>query len=211
MSKAVDLTGLRFGKLVAVRNTGKKRVRSFLWECRCDCGGVKLATSGELKPGNVKSCGCMQKISPNNLSHGHARKRLVTGTYRSWQMMHRRCLGYSAVHKERYTDRGITVCERWNDFDAFLADMGERPEGKTLDRIDVNKGYSKENCKWSSKVEQMQNRSNNVNLTLNGVTKCVSEWSRCLGLHVATIHRRLKRGLPAEMALGYGRQQLKQN
>lgn len=145
----------------------------------------------------------------SNLSHGHARKGAITGTYRSWQLMHRRCAGYTEIHKEKYLDRGIAVCARWDDFDLFLQDMGERPEGKTLDRIDVDKGYSPENCRWATKTEQMQNRTNNVNLTLNGVTKCVAEWSRLLGLHVVTIHRRLKRGLPAEMALGYGRQQLK--
>lgn len=201
MSKAVDLTGLRFGKLVAVRNTGEKRVRSFVWKCLCDCGGVKLATSGDLKPGKVKSCGCLQKISPNNLSHGHARKRLVTGTYRSWQMMHRRCLGYSAVHKERYTDRGITVCERWNSFDNFLADMGERPQGLTLDRINSSGNYEPTNCRWATKHQQAANRGNSVFITFKGRTLCAAEWARETGLCAATIQLRVKKNLTAEKIL----------
>lgn len=124
-----------------------------------------------------------------------------TPTWQSWQMMRRRCAGYTPTHKERYTDRGITVCERWQDFANFLADLGERPDGKTLDRIDNNLGYSPENCRWATSQEQRLNKSNTRWLTLNGVTKCARQWAKDLGLSQMTVLKRIKAGWPMEEVL----------
>lgn len=132
-----------------------------------------------------------------NFKHGMCGSR----TWTSWQMMHRRCAGYTETHRKHYTDKGIKVCERWEDFNAFLADMGTRPEGMTLDRIDINGPYSPENCRWATHTEQMGNRSNSVHITLNGVTKCMSQWAKELGLTHETIKQRLRKGWPVEMVL----------
>lgn len=132
-----------------------------------------------------------------NFKHG----MYGTPTWFSWSQMHRRCAGYTPVHKKHYTDKGIKVCERWADFNLFLADMGVRPDGKTLDRIDVRGDYCPSNCRWATHQEQMQNRSNSSLLTFEGETKTVSRWARELGMSRATIEKRLKSGWPVEQVL----------
>lgn len=124
-----------------------------------------------------------------------------TPTWVSWTLMHRRCSGYTPTHKKHYADKGIKVCERWSDFNLFLADMGERPEGKTLDRIDVSGDYCPENCRWATHIEQMQNRSNSSFVTFAGQTKAVSAWARELGIGRTTIEKRLKKGWSVDQAL----------
>jgi len=136
--------------------------------------------------------------------HGHCATYKVSPTYRSWQMMHRRCAGYTPVHKRLYVDRNITVCARWALFENFLEDMGERPNGHTLDRIDGDGHYKPANCHWATHEQQMQNTSQNVNLILKGETKCVAEWAKVLGIPKHRIHARLKRGYAVEEALSTG-------
>ena len=132
-----------------------------------------------------------------NYKHGMAE----TSTWRSWSMMRRRCAGYTPVHKARYTDRGITFSERWLSFENFLADMGKRPEGTTLDRIDPNGPYSPENCRWATHHEQMRNTSRSVKLTLNGRTMVLTQWARELGLNRQTLQKRIKSGWPIDQVL----------
>jgi len=93
-----------------------------------------------------------------NYKHGHKVNKKASPTYNSWRAMRARCQHSNASNYERYGGQGIKVCDRWQDFENFLSDMGERPEGKTLDRIDNNKGYEPGNCKWSTPKEQSQNR-----------------------------------------------------
>lgn len=118
-----------------------------------------------------------------------------TPTYKSWQAMKGRCSGRLSK-PEYYVGRGITVCERWLDFSAFLADMGERPPGTTLDRIDGSKGYEPGNCRWATKVQQMRNKGDNVWLELNGERRCLSEWQQITGLDRRTLRRRMHLGWP---------------
>jgi hypothetical protein len=124
-----------------------------------------------------------------------------TPTYATWQSMIERC-----EKRELYLRLGITVCERWrNDFSAFLSDMGERPTGTTIDRINGKLGYYKENCRWATPREQAQNTSCNINLTAFGKTQCVAEWARELGLNEFVVYQRLERGYPPERALSKAR------
>lgn len=123
-----------------------------------------------------------------------------TRTYSTWQSMHYRC-----EKKVRYLRLGIKVCEHWNSFENFLEDMGERPDGMTLDRRDGKLGYFKENCRWATPAQQSQNLSSNVNITAFGKTQCVAEWARELGVNYKTIHQRLDRGYTPEKALTAGR------
>lgn len=112
-----------------------------------------------------------------------------------------RCLRREHIHYKKYGGRGITVCERWMKFENFLADMGERPAGKTLDRINNDKGYCPENCRWATPKEQSRNTHKNHNLTFNGQTKTITEWAELTGLLKTTIKERLRRGWTIEEVL----------
>jgi hypothetical protein len=132
-----------------------------------------------------------------NYKHG----KTYSPTWHSWMMMKRRCAGYTPTHKKHYTDNGIKVCERWQSFENFLADMGDRPQGTTLDRIDLKGNYEPGNCRWADSVTQGRNRSNTVRITHNGQTKTVCEWAESLGLPAKTISSRLGKGWPTEKIL----------
>lgn len=124
--------------------------------CNCACGTTNYhAVASNIRRGKSKSCGCL--TGQHNLIHGHGRKNNRTPTYRSWLSMIERCNNPNAPNFHNYGGRGITVCDRWSKFENFLADMGERPEGKTIDRINNNGNYEPGNCKWSTDIEQHNN------------------------------------------------------
>lgn len=149
-----------------------------------------------------KNCHDIKSKEEAELKRKHADWPSLTPEYNSWRSMRARCLFKSHEAYKNYGGRGIKICDRWvNSFDNFLEDMGPRPEGKTLDRIDVNKGYYKENCKWSNPLEQSNNRRNNVFLDFDGESKTISQWSRDLQIPTSTIINRLSRGYNPEKAL----------
>jgi hypothetical protein len=132
--------------------------------------------------------------------HGHAIRAGRSATYRAWESMLGRCQRPTAGGYEFYGGRGITVCERWQSFDAFLSDMGERPDGMTLDRIDPNGHYEHGNCRWASRATQDVNKRSTRRITRQGRTQSLMEWSVELGLRYATVLDRLNSGWPVEMA-----------
>lgn len=144
-----DLKEKKSGKLLFLEDTGKRKHGGVLWKCRCDCGNYHEVEARFFNV--IKSCGCSKYTS-----FGHSKER--TPTYYSWEAMKTRCLNEKSKDYSRYGGRGIMVCERWMVFENFLADMGIRPEGKTLDRIDGNGHYEPDNCKWSTYLEQRYNR-----------------------------------------------------
>lgn len=158
--------GDRFERLTALQESVKDpRYTGRTWLCRCDCGKEVLAWTGNLKSGNTKSCGCLQAeltIERNRLdrhrTHGHAGIGAHTRTYRSWQALRQRCDNPKRHNYVRYGGRGIAYDPRWSKFEVFLDEMGERPEGKTLDRENNALGYSKANCRWATPKEQQNNR-----------------------------------------------------
>lgn len=199
-----NLVGCVFGRWEVLSYGGPGAVGA-TWLCRCDCGNERAVNASSLLAGTSASCGCvgLQKFVQRATKHGHNR-RTTTGrstTYDTWAGMLRRCKDERHPSYRNYGGKGVTVCDGWKSFGVFLSDMGERPEGKTLDRIDNNKGYSKDNCRWMTMLEQGNNRANNHHLTHNGETHTIAEWSRILGIKVGTIRARVCRGLSDEDAL----------
>jgi hypothetical protein len=198
MSKAVDMTGRRFGRLEVVtfaygRPTPSGSVKKF-WLCRCDCGGEALVWGAALQSGETKSCGCLRReaVAAKNRSHG------MSGTpeYKAWSYMKRRCLNPNSAGYENYGARGVSVCDRWvQSFEAFLADVGPRPSPQhSIERDDVDGNYEPRNVRWATYSEQMNNLRKSVKITMAGQTRTVAEWARLLKINPFTIYDRLDAG-----------------
>jgi hypothetical protein len=160
----VDLQGKQFGRLRVHWPVGIRRHVHWLTSCRC--GGLKIVAGHHLTTGMVRSCGCLRVDCGKEMSaripqlrHGHAIHGAITKTFRTWDAMRQRCLNPRCNKYKDYGGRGIKICERWNRFENFLADMGERPLGKTIDRFPDNDGnYEPSNCRWATPLEQAHNK-----------------------------------------------------
>lgn len=197
MKKVIDLTGLRSGRLVAIRYVKGDRHERGKWLCQCDCGNTTLALAGMLRTQKIKSCGaCANKRLATGSSayvHGHAQKGKTSPTYSTWQGMVARCRNPKRREYKHYGGRGIEVCEQWMNFENFLADMGERPPGTTIERIDNDGNYEPGNCRWATQKEQNNNRRNNHLITFNGKTLTMQQWARSLRISSANLFQRIKR------------------
>lgn len=171
MAKPSDLSGLRYGRLLV---TSLVYVRPRRWSCVCDCGTVKIVQASALTSGNTKSCGCIhrEQLSDRNRKHGMT----DAPEYKIWQLMKARCRSNLERHKN-YSGRGIKVCDRWNSFEAFIADMGPRPSPRhSIDRRDNSGDYEPGNCRWATPEQQMRNTRRNRLMTIAGVTRPLIEW-----------------------------------
>lgn len=186
----------KFGQLTILSRAENDRFGRTQWHCRCDCGKEHIAALFRLTSGHTKSCGCIRKKGqPIHRMKG-------TPTYNSWRAMKQRCNYPSSDEYQNYGGRGIRVCERWNkSFEDFFADMGERPLGMSIERIDSSKGYEPGNCKWATDHEQARNRRSTIWATREGQTKCVKDWCDALGLSVDRVYGRIRRGATPEEAL----------
>lgn len=192
-----ELDGQVFGLWTVLKYHGSSG-QGAMWLCRCECGTERPTYASSLVTGRSLSCGCAR---PGNIKHGHNAGAGQSPTYKSWRNMLARCGNPKHAAYHVYGGRGIAVCAEWHSFVQFLEDMGERPKGKTLDRIDNNKGYSKANCRWLTMREQCSNRANNHRITHNGESHIISEWARLLGIKEGTIRARVCRGFSDADAL----------
>lgn len=183
--------------LEAVNKNGR-----IYWLCRCKCGSEKAIRSDKVRSGHTQSCGCLKaesdKIKLCQKTHG-LRK---TPEYAVWNTMLSRCHNINSEKYKDYGGRGIAVCAEWHVFENFIKDMGFRPsKHHSIERINNSENYCKENCRWATRIEQQNNKRNNVKITLDGVTKSAKEWASLTGLSYKLIHSRHKKGWPAEKIL----------
>lgn len=154
----IDLTGQIFGYLKVIGFS--HRHRNTYWKCLCDCGNNIVVRGSSLKNGHTKSCSCLriERNKEQKTKHG----RYGSKEYITWSNMKKRCMNSKSPNYKDYGGRGIKICKRWEEFENFYVDMGDRPEGKSIDRIDNDGNYTPKNCKWSTHTEQMNNRRNNI-------------------------------------------------
>jgi len=201
-NKLANLAGTTHG-YIKVNEASPHRAPSgaVLWDCTCTkCGRTLLIATGNVRRTN--SClSCAQNLaSTKSIVHGHAGKK-KSATYRVWSSMRERCLSPAHPAYKNYGGRGIVVCDAWQSFEKFLADMGEKPLGYSLDRIDNDKGYSRDNCRWASRKEQDRNKRSNVLVTAYGITQPLVAWAEKTGVPAQTIAYRVRHGWKPERAV----------
>lgn len=178
----------RFGRLVITANAGKDKHGNRLVFARCDCGKDGRFVLSRLRSGETRSCGCLHR---QMLKQAGTHKMTRTPTYRSWEAMRSRCRYQANIGFRNYGGRGIKVCDRWESFALFFEDMGARPPGMSLDRINPEDDYCPANCRWATSTEQNRNRRNNRTFQFKGANRTIPEIAEMVGLKEATLRRRL--------------------
>ena len=197
----INMIGKKIGSLLIFEFAGTRgSAQHAVWKCRCDCGNETLAVGAYLRKGKIKSCGCgikkTQFTKERTTTHGMSRTR----TYTIWRGIVARTTKRTDK-SHLYFDKGIRICDRWLSFKNFYADMGEAPNGMSIDRIDGSKGYEPSNCRWATPVEQANNTSRNRFIFANGKSMTVAMWAREINVKPNTIYYRLCRGWPPEKAV----------
>lgn len=195
-----SMVGTRFGKLTVVGPglPDPRNPRQTLVPLRCDCGAKKQVTSTNLRHAGTCSACTTERMRKRFQTHGC----LPKDVFRIWTLMHNRCKNPKTDRWAFYGGRGIKVCERWNSFEAFRDDMGPRPSPKhSIDRIDNEKGYSPDNCRWATTKEQCRNRRTSRWLTVQGQTKTLAEWAEQSPVSRSVIYFRLRSGWNPEAAI----------
>lgn len=195
MTQATDETGNRYGSLIVLGRAENNKRDKAMWHCLCDCGTETIVLGSSLRYGYSKSCGCKAVAKTK---HGLSR----TKEYAIWASIIQRCHNVNSSGYVAYGGRGIFVCDRWrNSFEAFLEDMGCKPDNHSIDRIDNSGPYSLENCRWVTHREQMNNTRKNKLLSHNGKVLTVRQWADELGFSYDAIRQRVLKGWSAERAL----------
>lgn len=201
MSRLIDLTGQRIGRLLVQERRGSANWGSPMWLCKCDCGNWCLVASSNLRKNHTQSCGCLQRerTAEVHTTHGQAHTRI----YNIWNTMVARCHRKNTKAYPEYGGRGITVCDEWmNCFQSFYlwAMANGYNDELSIDRVDNDKGYSPSNCRWVTVYTQANNKRSNITVEYNGESRTVAEWAKILGIKYATLRKRLEEGWSVEDA-----------
>ena len=205
MSKNKDLAGERMGRLVVIKLTRREKrdathYRSY-WECKCDCGTVKEISQDSLSGGHSNSCGCLKRelCSERMITHG----KTGSPEFKIWSGIKKRCFQKSSSGFHKYGARGITMCDRWRDsFENFLADMGEKKNGMTIERIDNNGNYEPSNCRWATALEQGQNKRNTIRIDHDGKSYSLRFFAGIFGVDYKRLHELYRtKGMPLNLAI----------
>jgi hypothetical protein len=193
MPPLIDLTGKIFGKLTVIRKDPDSTPKKVYWFCECSCGNLHRVYGAELRNGGCKSCGCLKVEMGRTLNrkHGQASDGSFTGAYKTWAKMRYRTLNKNCINYNNYGGRGITIDPAWDSFEVFFSDMGPRPRGCTIERIDSNGNYEKSNCRWANNREQANNKSNNMVIEWRGATRTVSQWAALQGIPRDVLYKRI--------------------
>jgi len=200
--KEINIIGQKFNRLTAIKSHHKTNNNNYYWLFRCDCGKEKVINKSLVIRGYIRSCGCLHKekmkiIGKNNKIHGMDKYNKF---YSKWTGIKSRCLNKNRKKYKDYGGRGIKVCNRWMNFLNFKEDMYESykkhvkefgEKNTTIDRINNNGNYCKENCKWSTLFEQANNKRNNNFLTYNNKTMTIAQWERKLNFYYGTLNNRI--------------------
>ena len=204
---AYDLTGQKFGRLTVIELAGSDACKNRLWRCRCDCGTITVKNGACLRSGDTRSCGCLQReeTSKRMTTHGHNKNRVRERLYGVWAGMMTRTSNPNSDNYQYYGGRGISVCDEWRDYESFrgwaLANgYNENAQrGKcTLDRIDTDKDYCPDNCRWVDMNVQANNMRSNRLMEYNGEVHNMKEWATILGINYSTFKAWTHRGLTIE-------------
>lgn len=197
--KFEDISGKTFGRLKVIKPVSEKITSETKFLCECSCGKKKEIVGRSLTKGLTLSCGCYrnERVGETNSTHGATKVGAnpdLLEMYRIFSNMWSRCTNSSAKNYRDYGGRGINVCSRWESFEVFLSDMGERPTKEhSIDRVDNNKGYSPENCRWATWVQQANNKRNNLTVEYQGRTVTVKQLARRLGINYYSLRARITR------------------
>lgn len=204
MDSRYDITGKTFNRLAVISYVGKNKHNNNLWNCKCVCENEVIVTAADLKSGNTKSCGCLQKekaaITLLNMSmtHGLSRDKehKKTRLFRIWAGIRTRCLNPNDKTYKNYGGRGIKICNEWNDFATFhnWAIANGYDDNLSIERKDNDGNYEPSNCKWANDTEQANNKRTNRMIAHNGMTKTLSQWAKYYNLNYNMLFERLKRG-----------------
>ena len=198
----VDMKGKRYGRYVVIRYMGENKRHESLWECKCDCGNIKVIPGIRLRKGGALSCGCLHKdeMIKRQTTHGLSHTRI----HDIWKELKQRCTNKSNSKYKYYGEKGITVCDEWsNSFINFYNWSIENGYNDTLtiDRIDSSKGYDPSNCRWVSYKVQNNNKSDNKRYIIDGVNKTLSEWCQDYQVPFKRINNRISKGWDIYKAL----------
>jgi hypothetical protein len=195
MKNFIDLTGKLFGKWKVIQHVKREKGRTY-YLCECECGFHSFVNYYHLVGGRstkCKTCHNSEAVKKRPMKHGNAIGRKSTPEYNCWISMRNRCNNSNDEHWKNYGERGIKICDQWEDFSVFLKDMGIRPKNHTLDRIDVDGNYCPENCRWATVKTQCENKRNNVFFEYNGIKKTKTRWSKDLGIPFTSFSRMIKK------------------
>ena len=195
MAKYKDLTGMRFGRLVVLKESEPTSTNKRNWLCQCDCGSIVVKSDHSLRYNGTKSCGCIQKEQLAKRNHENRKWDIKNDRiHRIWGAMKHRCYSENDTHYSNYGGRGIKICDEWlNDFEAFQEWVLSNgySDNLTIDRIDGDKGYYPENCRWATQKQQANNFSRNKILEYEGEKHTLTEWCEILGLNYGRTKARI--------------------